>query len=245
MDDFIHTITSTADYVKAKLRSNKDMMISFDEWNIWSIEGEPWQNYFNDSSHLFEEAPPILEQKYTFLDALTFGGLMCSLLNHCDRVQMASLAQLVNVIAPILTQNGGEAIRQTIFWPFKMVSQYARGQSLRYFAKLRHVSTVHGEAQVIQSAAVYNDDNKQIAFFALNIDEVNSVNIRFIFDDFGHVSVSRHTALYGHELDATNDFSNPNRVIPKEIEVQDQQNDHIMLSLPPLSWNMVLFDLDN
>lgn len=243
MDNFIHTIISTADYVKAKLRSDKQMMISFDEWNIWSIEGEPWQDYFRDGTHRYEEAPPLLEQKYTFLDALTFGGLMCSLLNHSDRVRMASLAQLVNVIAPIFTRPGGEAIRQTIFWPFQMVSQYGRGYALRYFAKTPQVKTVHGNANLVQSAAVYNPDKQQIAFFALNIDLEKSVHITFTLDDFGEARIARHVVLQGHELHACNTFDNPNNVVPQECLIDDEQRVNKWLALPPLSWNMVLLDL--
>lgn len=244
MDDFIHTITSTADYVKARLRSDKVMMLSFDEWNIWSIEGEPWHDYFRDGKHLYEEAPPILEQKYNFLDALTFGGLMCSLLNHCDRVQMASLAQLVNVIAPIFTKKNGNAIRQTIFWPFAMVSKYGRGQALRYFANMEKVNTVHGEANVLQSAAVYNAEKQQIAFFALNINENESLDVRFTLDDFGRATISRYVSMHGYELDASNDFQNPHSVKPVEMKISASQSDQLRVSLPPLSWNMVLLDLD-
>jgi len=79
MEKFIKTIIATADYVKAQTRSTKDMMISFDEWNIWSLDGEPWQDYFAEGKNRFDVAPPLLEQPYTLLDALVFGGLMCTL----------------------------------------------------------------------------------------------------------------------------------------------------------------------
>jgi len=64
-------------------------------------------------------APDILEEVYTLQDALTFGCACISLLNHADRVKAACLAQLVNVIAPIMTETGSPAWRQTIFWPFR------------------------------------------------------------------------------------------------------------------------------
>ncbi len=243
MDDFIHTITATADYVKAKLRSDKKMMLSFDEWNIWSIEGEPWQDHFIDPNNLYQEAPPLLEQSYTFLDALTFGGLMCSLLNHCDRVKMASLAQLVNVIAPIFPRPGGEVIRQTIFWPFQMVSQYGRGQALRYFANVPTVNTVHGETRQVQSAAVYNEEKQQIAFFALNTHAHDAADITFVLDEFGEGTLSQHVVLAGHALDAKNTFTEPDKVVPQQRTVTDAQRRQKQVSLPPLSWNMVVIDL--
>ena len=73
-------------------------------------------------------------------DALAFGGCCISLLNHADRVKAACLAQLVNVIAPIMTETGGPAWRQTIFHPFAHFSRLGRGRVLRardQFADLR------------------------------------------------------------------------------------------------------------
>ena len=64
-------------------------------------------------------------------DALAFGGACISLLNHADRVKAACLAQLVNVIAPIMTETGGPAWRQTIFHPFAQMSRLGRGRVLR------------------------------------------------------------------------------------------------------------------
>ena len=76
-------------------------------------------------------APPLLEEVYSMADALAFGGVCIALLNHADRVKCACLAQLVNVIAPIMTETGGPAWRQTIFWPFAQWSRYGRGRVLR------------------------------------------------------------------------------------------------------------------
>ena len=114
MDGFIDEVTAIADEVAAELKSDRRMMLSFDEWNVWyrtrrgkarTREGWP-------------VAPPILEEIYSMKDALAFGGACISLLNHADRVKAACLAQLVNAIAPIMTETGGPAWRQTIFFPF-------------------------------------------------------------------------------------------------------------------------------
>ena len=74
-------------------------------------------------------APPLLEDIYTFEDALLVGLMLITLLKHADRVKIACLAQLVNVIAPIMTRQGGGAWRQTIFYPFMHASNYGRGGS--------------------------------------------------------------------------------------------------------------------
>ena len=115
MDNFIDEVVAIADAVAARRRSAKRIMLSFDEWNVW------YRTRRNRAARVKEGwpvAPPILEEIYNMEDALAFGGCCISLLNHADRVTAACLAQLVNVIAPIMTETGGPAWRQTIFYPF-------------------------------------------------------------------------------------------------------------------------------
>jgi alpha-N-arabinofuranosidase len=125
MDRYIDSVMAAFDFMKAKKRSRKTMMLSFDEWNVWfhseeaDQERTPWQ-----------VGPHLLEDVSTMEDALVVGCLINSLLRRADRVKIACLAQLVNVIAPIMTENGGGAWRQTICWPLYYASRYGRGISL-------------------------------------------------------------------------------------------------------------------
>ena len=128
MDNFIDEVVAIADAVAARRRSSKRIMLSFDEWNVW------YRTRRNRAARVKEGwpvAPPILEEQYNMEDALAFGGCCISLLNHADRVTAACLAQLVNVIAPIMTETGGPAWRQTIFHPFQHFSRLGRGRVLR------------------------------------------------------------------------------------------------------------------
>src|SRR3954467_15007414 len=75
-------------------------------------------------------APPILEEIYNMQDALAFGGACISLLNHADRIKSACLAQLVNAIAPIMTETGGPAWRQSIFFPLQNIRKFGPGPGL-------------------------------------------------------------------------------------------------------------------
>ena len=63
----------------------------------------------------WQYARPLIEDNFTVVDAVVVGSYLISLLNHADRVAIACQAQLVNIIAPILTEPGGRAWRQTIF----------------------------------------------------------------------------------------------------------------------------------
>ena len=128
MDSFIEEVVAIADAVAARRRSAKRIMLSFDEWNVWY---RTRRNRADRVKEGWPVAPPILEEIYNMEDALAFGGACISLLNHADRVKAACLAQLVNVIAPIMTETGGPAWRQTIFHPFAHFSRFGRGRVLR------------------------------------------------------------------------------------------------------------------
>jgi alpha-N-arabinofuranosidase len=112
MDSFIEEVVAIADAVAARRGSEKRIMLSFDEWNVWYRTRRRPEDRVKPG---WPVAPAILEEVYTMADALAFGGACIALLNHADRIKAACLAQLVNAIAPIMTTNGGPAWRQTIF----------------------------------------------------------------------------------------------------------------------------------
>ena len=117
-----------ADAVAARRRSTKRLMLSFDEWNVWYRTRRTRSDRVKEG---WPEAPPILEEIYISRTRWRSVAPASSLLNHADRVKVACLAQLVNVIAPIMTETGGPAWRQTIFYPFAQMSQFGRGRVLR------------------------------------------------------------------------------------------------------------------
>src|SRR6185436_18023715 len=157
MDRFIETVVATADHVKALKRSDRQINISFDEWNVWYL-----------SRHMSAErvttvdtwpvAPRLLEDVYSVADAVVVGGLLMSLLRHADRVHSANLAQLVNVNAPIMTEPGGPAWRQTTFYPFAVTARLARGTSLRVRLDTETYPTSrYGSVGVVDAAATYDE----------------------------------------------------------------------------------------
>ena len=128
MDHFIDSVAATADAVRAAGKHTKRINISFDEWNVWyqkRAESRP------PSGDDWPVAPVLLEDRYNVADAVVVGNLLISLLRHTDRVHAASLAQLVNVIAPIMTEPGGRSWRQTTFHPFALTARHAAGEVLR------------------------------------------------------------------------------------------------------------------
>lgn len=237
MDSFIKTIASTADYVKAKTRSKKKMLLSFDEWNVWYIKKQtryPW-----------EIAPPILEDVYSLLDALVFGGMLCSLLNNTDRVKMACLAQLVNVIAPIYTRKGGEAIKQAIYYPFQQVSVFGRGKALKTLVNCPSFETgLYGDVPLLQTAATFNEEDGSISLFVLNCSQAEDVELELDIRSFDAVRLNEHIIMDGPDLFARNTFDEPDKVIPRNLEVPKDNKNVKNVHLPKLSWSVMRFTVD-
>jgi alpha-N-arabinofuranosidase len=161
MDSFIQGVIATADYVRAKRRASKRMMLSFDEWNVWhtgTFEGGAW-----------ERAPRLSEDEFGAADAVVAGGLLISLLKHADRVTAACQAQLVNLLGMIRTEPGGPAWRQTIFYPFAQAAAYASGEALRLsITSPRHETARYGDVPVIDAVATRDEEARTLTLFAVN-----------------------------------------------------------------------------
>lgn len=233
MDNFIHTITATVDYVKTQKRSKKTIQLSFDEWNVWAFRDTGFETW--------EHAKPRLEQIYNLADALVCGGMLCSLVNHADRIKIACLAQLVNAIAPIYTRPGGAVIKQTIFYPFQQMSQYGRGNVLKPLITCpKYDSKVYGEVPVLQMAVVLNQEMDEISVFILNCDQ-EDIEISMDFRSFGFIKPIEHMVLYGEDLSASNSFEEPEKVKPKSAGLPGYNATIFPVVLPKLSWNMLRF----
>jgi len=229
MENFISSVIATADYVKALKRSKKTMYLSFDEWNIW--------NDATERKGEWPEAPELIEDRYSLLDALAFGGLGITLINRCDRIRIACLAQLVNAIAPILTEPRGRVVRQAIYYPFMLLSKLGRGIALNPVVNIEKAESRHGAAPLIHAAAVYDEENKGLNLFCLNIADEPAL-LEIDTRSFGGeaMAVFEHLSLHGSELGAINTFDNPEAVRIKTLPIPKNIKN---VELPGLSWNVL------
>ena len=237
MDNFIKNVAAICDYVKAKKRSKKTMYLSFDEWNVWYHsnehdaklrEEEPWK-----------QAPPILQDIYNFEDSLLVGCMLITLLKNCDRVKIACLAQLVNVIAPIMTEKGGDAWRQTTFYPFMHAANFGHGTVLRPSMDCpAYDSEEFDNVPYVESVAVYNEENGEIVIFAVNRSQDEVVDFEVDLQGFDVKSVSEFKEMSGYDVKAVNTKDN-SPVVPKEGGTYKVEGSVVTAALAPLSWNMI------
>ncbi len=243
MDSFIKTVMAVCDYAKAKKRSKKTMMLSFDEWNVWFhsnaadeaiMKGRPWGL-----------APPLLEDVYTFEDALVLGTLLITLLRNCGRVKMACLAQLVNAIAPIMTDPDAGAWRQTIYWPFMQVSQFGRGTVLAPLMKSpKYDSKNYCDVPFLECAAVLDEEAGSLTLFAVNRSLDSDLPLTCDLRGFGGYTLTEHWQMAGHALKATNTQTSQ-EVAPRALPCGQSDGGSFEALLPKASWNVLRFSVDS
>ena len=238
MDDFIRTVIATCDYVRAKKRSKKTMYLSFDEWNVWYHSTEADDDI--TENHPWQVAPPMLEDIYNFEDALLVGLMLITLMKHADRVKMACLAQLVNVIAPVMTDAAGGAWRQTIFYPFLHASRYGRGVALHpVISGTKHATATHDEITDIESVAVWHEETGEVTIFAVNRNLEEDVELTVDVRSFGDCRLLEHIVLEHEDLKAVNSLTEE-KVSPAIADDRTQADRGTVTSiLKRASWNVI------
>ncbi|WP_303789092.1 alpha-N-arabinofuranosidase [Ruminococcus flavefaciens] len=229
MDKFIIDTAHICDEIKAEKKSDKDIMLSFDEWNIWFHSNEQ-----DKQIEHWQIAPPLLEDIFNFEDALVAGCLLITLLRHCDRVKIACLAQLVNVIAPIMTETGGRLWKQTIYYPFLHCSVNGRGKALNTVCECGSYDTAkHCNVSYIECIATMNGND--LTLFAVNRSADESCELELSgFEGYELVS---HTVLADDDMKRFNSADDPDAVSPVQQEIREK------VSLAPRSWNMLKFTM--
>ncbi|MBR2410512.1 MAG: alpha-N-arabinofuranosidase [Clostridia bacterium] len=231
-DKFIESVISALDYVQGKRHSKKRIDISFDEWNVWyHSNGTPFEKW--------SKAPHILEDVYNFADALVVGTMINSILRHCDRVKIACLAQLVNVIAPIMTENGGKAWKQTIFYPFFYASKYGRGYVLEGVTDISKYDTKwYSDVPDVDTAAVLSEDGESLTIFAVNRDINEKINLEVSLLDFEGFVPAENIALEDCDAEDIN-TKDLEKVRPVRKELPALDGKKLTCPLKPMSWNMI------
>ncbi|RZS86870.1 alpha-N-arabinofuranosidase [Motilibacter rhizosphaerae] len=238
MDEFIDGVVATADHIGAKRRSRKKLMVSFDEWNVWYDGRTP------GTTEDWVPDPRLIEEDYDVEDAVVVGGLLMSLLRHADRVGVAALAQLVNVIAPIRAEPDVAAWRQTTFFPFSLTARLARGIVLQTRPQVAAIPTkALGEVPAADAVAVHDPATGAVTVFALNRHQDQTVDLQLGLRAFGALTVAEHLLLGGADLDASNTRATPERVAPRSAagtaEAARATETGFSVPLPPVSWSVL------
>lgn len=251
MKHFIATVAAQADDAKAAHQGEHDIALSFDEWGVWyqddwNRQEAEWKAQNRALHHeSWPTAPHLLEDTYTVRDAVVEGALMIELLAHCDRVRSASRAQLVNVIAPIMTQNNGPAWKQTVFYPFAFAAHHAVGDA---FAPTIHSSQVHtesyGEVDAVRAVVTFDQQTHSGCVLMVNRDMQHTTELQLDLQDllpntqFTEIIADEQVLLHDDNPYATNTIEHPDRVKLRTLDItaDTEHPAQFTVTLPEESW---------
>jgi alpha-N-arabinofuranosidase len=242
MERQIQEIAAVCDYVQGVLKSPKRLWLSFDEWNVWyRARGAA----FTNGQRRF--APPLLEEVYNLEDALLVGGFLNTLLRQSARVRVGCLAQIVNVIAPLVT-NPDSLLRQSIYYPYAWALKYARGRVLDLLVEaetypiravgLRPDVARDDRVPYVDVAATLDPDNGQLCLLMLNRDLAGEREVVLDCRDFTPTRVLASETLTGTDLKASNSFDRPALVAPRPLEAPRPRS-AMTFTLPARSYSVV------
>jgi len=234
MERQIAETVAVCDLVRGHKRSPKKLWLSFDEWNVW------YRARSGDAVNGHEqEAPHLLEEVYNLEDALLVGGLINSLIRNADRVKLACLAQLINVIAPIMT-NSNSMLRQTIYYPYSWALQFARGSVLNLLVDSPGYE-VSGMGQVpyLDVAGTRDPDSGKVALFVLNRDLSKAHAVEINWQDQAPARALSSVLLTGDDLKAFNSFDAPQRVVPRTLDKPSITGGRAKFEVPARSYAVI------
>jgi alpha-N-arabinofuranosidase len=234
MEQQIAETVAVCDMVGGRRHSSKKLWLSFDEWNVWYRARNG-----SDVNGNRQSAPHLLEEVYNLEDALLVGGLINTLMRNAGRVKVACLAQLINVIAPIMTNANG-LLRQTIYYPYSWALQFAHGRVLDVLVEspTYEVSKM-GEVPYIDVAGTVNPEDGKVSLFVLNRDLTKSHQVEVNWEDRAPARILSSILLTGTDLKATNTFDAPQRVIPQAFEKPSASGSKTTLEMPPRSYAVI------
>lgn len=243
LDDYIVAVAGVIDYIKAKKRSTRQVYISFDEWNVWYHSAEQDRKILEGNDG-WPVAPPLLEDIYNFEDVLQVGLILNTFIRRSDVVRIACMAQLVNVIAPIMTVPNGPAWRQTIYYPYLYASIYGRGKALDLKVDSpTYKSDVAGEIAYVDVSGVHDEAGGYVTFFAINRNATQAIETGIDVTGFGSGRIVEHKVMTHADLKAVNSAENPANVAPNDGSGAAVANGTLSLSLPPYSYQMIRLKL--
>jgi len=217
-------------YVKAKLRSKHDVYLSWDEWNVW------YKDQTMDGK--WSRAPHLIEEVYNLEDALVVAQWLNVFLRRSKVLKIGCLAQLVNVIAPILTRPDG-LLKQSIYYPFQLFRQHAAGAALDALVKCPTYETKqYGAVPVLDVSASYDQETGRWGVFIVNRRQDAAEPVELDLRGLPGTTV-QVVQVAGTDPKAVNTYAQPNGITSVPLGQHPLNGGKLTLNLAPLSFTVI------
>lgn len=196
----------------------KKIGMSVDEWGAW-YTCEPGTN------------PGFLYQQNTVRDALIAGITLNIFNKHCDRVKMAALAQMVNVLQSVLLTEGSKMIKTPTYHVMHMYRHHQGADLLA--SALSGVEEIGvGEWKVPKvTESVSVDENGVITITMNNLSMEASEEIDVQFANAGY-KVLEAAIVTEKDVHSHNTFENPEAVVEKAFDGCQVTENGLKVTMP-------------
>ena len=261
-ENYIKTELAVCDYVQTKLRSPKQMMLSFDEFasrmqplrgskpgrsQVWEHEFDPTKEYVLHDPNNMDFESRFVNQGGDIVGALANAATLLVLLKYADRVKIGCMTRGLHALAHT---NQNTVWKKAVHYPFTQMIKYGRGVSLRTsiecdtydipgYAPQHNFQYADVEGVgYIDAATAFDEGKGELNIFVINRDWEGSTNLDLDVSGFEGYKLVEHSELYSDDINAVNTFDNPDVVVPKVNANSKLENGTISAQLKPFSWNL-------
>jgi alpha-N-arabinofuranosidase len=173
---------------------------------------------------------------YNLEDALVVAQWLNVFLRKSDVLEAACLAQMVNVIAPILTTTD-QMLLQSTYYPFQMMASRARGNALDAYVESPVYSTKsESDIPYVDVSASWDDATNTGACFIVNRHQTESMTVTIRCDDgMPAMKATSAVSVYGDNPKSFNTFDAPDAIVARPLQSFAHQEGAIVVTVPPLS----------
>jgi alpha-N-arabinofuranosidase len=206
--------------------------IAYDEWNVW-----------------YRDMTGALEERYTFADALAVGTYLNIFVRNCDWVRMANLAQMVNVIAPIVTSPDAVGV-QPIYYPVLWHSQAALDKAVDLYVagptvspewpastgRWPHRVADLGPFHLVDAAASVSANNSRVALTVVNRGQDEPETVEIVLRDLAFEGPAEiRTVTAGGVAGPLPDLT------PAQVTegTENTKDGTVIVTLPPQSFTVI------
>ena len=203
-----------------KYDPQKKLALVVDEWGGW-YDVEPGTN------------PSFLYQQNTMRDAMLAGVTLNIFNNHCDRVRMANLAQLVNVLQSVILTNKEKIILTPTYHVMEMYNVHQ--DAIMIPVSLTNLFYTEGNDSLPAISVSASRDKQGATHISLvNIDPGKTNHIRIQLNGT-NLKLGNSRILQSARIQDHNSFDVPDKITPQIFLGAAIKNNELSVSMPPAS----------
>ena len=236
-DELFYKSLKKALYMETIIKKNEAVLDDFDPEEKISLCVDEWGGWYE-----VEEGtnPGFLYQQNTMRDALIASATMDIFNRHCKRVQMACIAQMVNVLQSVILTEGKKMVKTPTFYIFKMYKHHQGAKCLdSYITGNEFEGPDEWKIPLISSSASIKDGVVTLTVSNLSLNESKEITV-----DCGSAAIEKvieSKIVTAPTIRAFNDFDAPEAVTEKEFSDYKACDGKLSLNLPAHSVVMLRF----